>query len=164
MNQERVVILPTEEKHIEDCVRIAMQAWTGIHEEYARRLGEDLHTQLMSGWAEEKAADVRAKQRSGNGYVALLDGEVVGFISYAVQGELGIVGVNAVDADCRGHGIANKMYRFVLDKMRQEGAKIAKVQTGLDDAHAPARRAYEKAGFQKNLPTVTYYQSLTEEV
>ena len=163
MEKDPVIIVPAEEKHIEDCVRIALQAWAGIHEEYARRLGQDLHARLMTGWEEEKAEAVRRKQRSGNGYVALLNGNVVGFISYTVQGEVGVVGLNAVDSDCRGHGIAGRMHRFVLEKMRREGATVAKVVTGLDDAHAPARRAYEKAGFQKNLPTVTYYQDLTEE-
>ena len=34
------------------------------------------------------------------------------------------------------------------------------VTTGLDDGHAPARRAYEKAGFEKNLPSLTYYKKL----
>ena len=163
MEKDTIVIVPTEEKHIEDCVRIALQAWTGIHEEYARQLGQDLHDRIMTGWEEEKADAVRAKQRSGNGYVALLDGKVAGFISYVVQGEMGVIGLNAVDADCRGHGIAGKLHAVVLDKMRQEGATVVKVHTGLDDAHAPARRAYEKSGFQKNLPSVTYYKDLREE-
>lgn len=38
-----------------------------------------------------------------------------------------------------------------------EGMKYATVSTGLDDGHAPARRAYEKMGFSKNLPSVKYY-------
>lgn len=163
MEEDTVVIVPTEEKHIEDCVRIALQAWGIIHEEYARRLGQKLHDRIMTDWEAEKAKEVRAKQRSGNGYVALLDGNVVGFISYNVQGELGTIGLNAVDAACRGHGIAGKLHAFVLDKMRSEGATVAKVLTGLDDAHAPARRAYEKSGFRKNLPSVTYYKDLREE-
>jgi len=36
----------------------------------------------------------------------------------------------------------------------------AKVQTGLDEAHAPARRAYERAGFKTRLESVAYYMDL----
>ena len=36
----------------------------------------------------------------------------------------------------------------------------AKVATGLDDAHAPARRAYERAGFDIKVEDVTYYKKL----
>jgi hypothetical protein len=38
--------------------------------------------------------------------------------------------------------------------------RFAKVHTGLDPSHAPARRAYEKAGFTTQLPTVDYYRKL----
>jgi len=44
--------------------------------------------------------------------------------------------------------------------MKSKGCVGVKVTTGLDDKHAPARRAYEKIGFTKNLPSVTYYKEL----
>ena len=34
------------------------------------------------------------------------------------------------------------------------------VSTGLDEGHAPARRAYERAGFEKHLDSVTYCKML----
>jgi GNAT superfamily N-acetyltransferase len=67
---------------------------------------------------------------------------------------------NAVSLDFRGMGIGTKMYEFVLDKMRTEGMKYASVSTGLDDGHAAARRSYEKAGFEKNLPSIKYFMEL----
>ena len=98
----------------------------------------------------------------GRGYVALLDGKVVGYISYHIHEETktGEIVGNAVSAEARGMGIGPKMYQFVLDKMREEGMIFARVHTGLDDGHAPARRAYEKAGFEKNLPSVDYFMKL----
>jgi hypothetical protein len=44
--------------------------------------------------------------------------------------------------------------------MREAGMKAVKVNTGLDDAHAPALRAYEKADFERSLPSVMYYRAL----
>ena len=48
----------------------------------------------------------------------------------------------------------------MFDKIKNEGMIYATVSTGLDDAHAPARRAYEKAGFDKALENVRYYKEL----
>jgi hypothetical protein len=37
---------------------------------------------------------------------------------------------------------------------------VAKVTTGLDDAHAPARAAYARAGFSAAVASVTLYREL----
>ena len=52
------------------------------------------------------------------------------------------------------------MYGFALQRMREAGMTAATVGTGGDPSHAPARRAYEKAGFGPALPTVYFYRSL----
>ena len=53
------------------------------------------------------------------------------------------------------------MYRHVLDVMSARGAKYATADTGADPSHAPARRAYEKAGFVA-VPTVHYFTKLRD--
>ena len=100
--------------------------------------------------------------KAGRGYVALVDGKVAGFITYRMDTNLGMgeILANAVSSDFRGMGIGPKMYDFILAKMREEGMKYVTVSTGLDDGHAPARKAYEKMGFKKNLPSVKYYMEL----
>jgi hypothetical protein len=52
------------------------------------------------------------------------------------------------------------MYSFVLNYMREAGMKSAVVTTGGDEAHAPARRAYEKAGFSGAVPSFEYHIKL----
>lgn len=157
-----VNIIPASEEHIEAACDIAIKAWTPIREVFRRDLGDELYESQFTGWQEAKRAGVARGLRSGRGYVALVDEKVAGFISYHVNEatKTGEIGGNAVDPDCRGMGIGPQMYDFVLEKMRQEGMLYATVYTGLDDGHAPARRAYEKAGFQKNLPSIRYYQKL----
>ena len=44
--------------------------------------------------------------------------------------------------------------------MREAGVRVATVGTGGDAAHAPARRAYEKAGFGPYLPSIYMYKAL----
>ena len=51
-------------------------------------------------------------------------------------------------------------YAPLLDGLRAQGIDFVKVFTGGDPAHLPARRAYEKAGFDIALPTVDYFQRL----
>ena len=55
------------------------------------------------------------------------------------------------------------MYTFALDYFRREGMKMAMVHTGLDEAHAPARKAYERMGFDRTIPEVLYFKMLDEE-
>lgn len=157
-----VEIVPASEAYIQDACDIAVRAWTPIRQVFRRDLGDELYEAYFTGWQESKRAGVARQLRSGRGYVALVDGKVVGFISYRVDEAThsGEIGGNAVDPQCRGMGIGPKMYDFVLEKMKEEGMVYATVATGLDDGHAPARRAYEKAGFEKNLPSVRYYKKL----
>ena len=52
------------------------------------------------------------------------------------------------------------MYERVLELFREARMEYARVRTSLDEGHAPARRAYEKAGFDRSLPDVTYFLEL----
>jgi predicted RNA methylase len=53
------------------------------------------------------------------------------------------------------------MYRHVLNFFRTQGLRFAYVDTGLDDAHVPTRRAYEAVGFDRPVPVVEYWQDLS---
>ena len=44
--------------------------------------------------------------------------------------------------------------------MKQVGMRVATVGTGRDSSHAPARRAYEKAGFNVQISSVWLLQKL----
>jgi hypothetical protein len=48
---------------------------------------------------------------------------------------------------------------FALQLFKEQGMKLALVGTGGDPGHAPARRAYERAGYTA-LPLVNYYKDL----
>lgn len=157
-----ITIVPAKSEYIESAERIAVAAWTKIHESYKECIGEKMHDDIFKDWENDKINSVRAGLLSGMGYVALAENEVAGFISYRVEKDkaVGEILANAVDEKFRGLGIGGKMYEFVLSEMKREGVKYAVVNTGLDEGHAPARRAYEKIGFKKNLPSVKYYMEL----
>lgn len=89
-------------------------------------------------------------------YAAEASGEVVGFVSIQLNDDtkVGEIGLNAVHPDHGGNGIGTKMYEFAVNKMRSSGMLVATVSTGGDPSHAPARRAYEKSGFNVQIPSV----------
>jgi len=157
-----IKIISAEEKYIDQAIKIAIDAWTPIREEFRRLLGDEIYASQFTDWQTKKAESVKGQLLSGKGYVALSEDKVLGFISYMIHKDTntGEILANAVSLDARGIGVGTMMYNFVTDKMKSEGVKFVTVHTGLDDAHAPARRAYEKAGFSLSLPSVQYYKKL----
>ncbi len=95
-------------------------------------------------------------------FVAVVDGRIVGFVSVSLDDEqkVGEIGLNAVHPDYAGRGIGTQMYAFALGKMKEAGMLVASVGTGGDVSHAPARRAYEKAGFGPSIPSLWMYRRL----
>jgi GNAT superfamily N-acetyltransferase len=89
-------------------------------------------------------------------YVAESADEVVGFVAVRLNREthVGEIGLNAVDPARAGKGIGSAIYHFALARMKEGGMKVATVATGGDPSHAPARRAYQKAGFDVEIPSV----------
>jgi len=93
--------------------------------------------------------------------VAESAGLVVGLVHYEVDrvARCGRIGVSAVHPARQGRGIGPLMYAHVLREMRAKGLKYATADTAGDEAHARARRAYEKVGFVA-LPMVQYFVEL----
>jgi ribosomal protein S18 acetylase RimI-like enzyme len=150
---------------VEAVVAIAVAAWEPIYAEFHRRMGDELFATACPNWQAEKGRQVRHACEPDSPAlvcVAERDGEVVGFVTFRADERSGIgeIGNNAVRPDCQRQGIATALYRHALDRMRALGMRFARVGTGLDPSHAPARRAYEKAGFDVELPSVTYYRRL----
>jgi len=159
-----IVIRDLAPEDVEAIAAIAVAAWEPIFAGFREAMGEDLFAAACPNWRQEKARQVRAACEAGNAAgvsVAEAGGRVVGFATFYVKASgLGEIGNNAVHPDCQGRGIGPRMYEHVFGRLRAKGARFVKVHTGGDPAHAPARRAYEKAGFALRLPTVDYYRPL----
>ena len=76
------------------------------------------------------------------------------------EAKVGEIGLNAVHPDNSGQGIGTEMYKFAVDKLKLGGMQVATVATGGDPSHEPARRAYEKSGFNVQIPSVWMCQIL----
>jgi GNAT superfamily N-acetyltransferase len=89
-------------------------------------------------------------------YVAERGNVIAGFVAVRLDRDasIGEVGLNAVDPALAGKGIGTSMYEFAVNRMKEAGIRVATVATGGDPSHAPARRAYQKAGFDVAIPSV----------
>lgn len=160
-----ITIRELQPSDVEAVVEIAVAAWSSIYSFYRRVMGEDLFAAAHPCWQEEKAGQVSRACNPDSGVtvcVAEREGQIVGFITFLADYASGIgeIGNNAVHPDFQGQGIGARMYEHALDQLKAGGMRFAKVGTGLDPAHAPARRAYEKVGFSIQLASVEYYRRL----
>ena len=157
-----IIVRKSNLDDVDEIVDIAIAQWKAIYEEYHDLLGDEIYSSVFSYALLKKAEIVRKGALDSNHcVVAECDGVICGFCCFEItENGVGVISNNAVSSDFRGKGIAGKLYDRVLDDMRSAGCHTAKVQTGLDNAHAPARRAYEKAGFEVGLPSLVYYKKL----
>lgn len=143
-------------------VAIAVAEWEAIYGGYREQLGDEVFFTFFPNHREAKEAAIRHNLKSGTMYVTECEGRVAGFIHFVYDegARIGTISNNAVSGEFRGRGIGPRQYAFVFDLLRERGAVGVRVTTGLDEAHAPARRAYEKAGFKVSTQAITYYKKL----
>jgi GNAT superfamily N-acetyltransferase len=157
-------IRPVCDDDIDEVVRISLLAWTPVFESFEQILGPDIYPILYPDWRKSQQQAIEAACRHEDMtavWVAEFDGRVVGFIAYQLdrKTETGEVTLLAVLPEYQNRGIGTELNKFALGKIQEGGMKMARVGTGGDASHAPARRSYEKAGYTP-LPLVRYYRNL----
>jgi GNAT superfamily N-acetyltransferase len=119
-------------------------------------------------WYEHKTPGVRAElyEAADASFVTEFDGQVIGFCCLHIDQATGIgeVGQNGVHPDFRGRGYGARQLAFVLEELRRRGVEIVEVQTALNEGHAPARRMYERAGFEPIIDYRVYTLRLDDDV
>ena len=145
--------------------RIREAAFRPVFQSFQTIVGAEIAEVAFAG-AEREQADlldrICAAGASHDVFVAVRGEEVVAFCALSLDRETGVgeIDLNAVHPDHQGAGIGTAMYKLALDRMREAGMRVATVGTGGDASHAPARRAYEKAGFGPAIPSLYMYRTL----
>jgi ribosomal protein S18 acetylase RimI-like enzyme len=144
---------------------IRAAAFAPVFASFRAIVGPDIAA-LGLATAEQEQADLLdaiAKADSGHALaVAETDGEIAGFVSWKpnIAPGIGEITLNAVHPDHGGKGIGTALYEHALAALKAAGMQLATVGTGGDPSHAPARRAYEKAGFSVHIPSIYMYRRL----
>jgi ribosomal protein S18 acetylase RimI-like enzyme len=161
-----VAIRKLEETDVDAVVALSLRAWAPVFESFRGALGEGIYRHLFPDWSAHQAAAVERVCRDDAmpTWVAEHDGRAVGFVAIVHdrqedEPDSSEIEMIAVDPEHQRRGIAADLIASAEDRMREHGARLAVIGTGGDPGHAPARAAYEKAGFRP-LPLVRYYKLL----
>ncbi|GAA3335135.1 GNAT family N-acetyltransferase [Amorphoplanes nipponensis] len=148
---------------VDAVVRLSLRAWAPVFASFEQVLGGEIYRRLFPDWTSSQARDVArvCREHAATTWVAVAGAEPVGFVVAVLDpasggGELEMI---AVDPAHQRRGIATDLIAFAVDQLRAAGARLVAIGTGGDPGHAPARRAYEKAGFTA-LPQVRYYKAV----
>ena len=158
------MIRPYMPEDLATIMDIGNRAWRGIHKMFREIYGEELLRVIYADTATVKGEQIKLHCQTHPEWVYICEegGRIVGFITFHLDQEkrIGKFGNNAVDPRCGLKGIGQQMYQAVLGYFRDQGMTFATVATGADHAHAPARKAYERAGFNIRHERVAYFMKL----
>ena len=163
-SKEKITLRTARQQDAQRVGDIAVAAWQRIFDSFRKLVGEEIFCQHWSDWQEQKRQQVvgHLERSPGTMLIAEVEGKVVGFLTYHLNDVklIGTIGNNAVTPEYHNRGIGTKLCQEALEIFKTAGMVSATVSTGLDEGHAPARRMYEKAGFDKKVPHVSYYRKL----
>ena len=102
-------------------------------------LGEDLYQRVHPDWRRDQADSVRAALDGNETWVAVVDGNVAGFVNVVFDAaeRSAEIYMIAVDPRWQRQGVATALTEFALAEMRTRSVTLAIVATGGDPGHAP---------------------------
>jgi ribosomal protein S18 acetylase RimI-like enzyme len=158
-------IRPLEPGDLPSLQRIREAAFRPVFRSFRAIVGEEIAPLAFARAEAEQAKlldDICGIGSDHHVLIATIGSAVVGFVSFTVDADkrTGEIGLNAVHPEHAGRGIGPAMYQRAMARMKELGAALVTVGVGGDPSHAPARRAYEKAGFGPALPSVWLYKLL----
>lgn len=148
-------------------VELSLLAWEPVFQSFEQVLGCNVYKLIYPDWKASQAKVVESIFEDREKFtilVAEVDGVVAGFLPYTLNHEekKGEVYLLAVHPGYQNHGVGTALNKAALEGMKAGGMKLATVDTGGDPSHAPARRCYEKAGFDRSISSIHYFKDLTE--
>lgn len=160
---KNICIRAFEQRDLATLHEIRKAAFAPVFQSFRSIVGDEIAPIALANSENEQAQllDTMCEEGSAHDVIVAERGStIVGFcsVSYDRQLKVGEIGLNAVGPASQGEGVGALMYEHALGLMREAGMRAATVGTGGDESHAPARRAYEKAGFGPGIPSIYLYR------
>ena len=157
-------IRPVRDDDVEALVALTLAAFEPVFPSFERMLGPAIYGSIWPDWraSQRKGVETLCRDRDKHAvWVAELSGTPVGFIACDLNPpeRTAEVQLIAVHPGYQNRGVGTALNLFALERMRESGVKLARVETGNDSSHVPARRSYEKAGYVP-MPLVRYFKNL----
>ncbi len=158
-----IEIRPFRPDDLDAVVELSLRAWAPVFASLRDVLGDEIFLRLEPDWRASQSEAVRSSCLGDDStFVAVAEGLPVGFVTVALNAfheRMGAIDIIGVDPAYQRRGVSSQLTSFALDHLREQGMDIAIVETGGDSGHAPARAAYEAAGFTP-LPIARYFRLL----
>ncbi|HYN33407.1 MAG TPA: GNAT family N-acetyltransferase [Ilumatobacteraceae bacterium] len=160
---ERVTVREATADELAVVQAVNLAAFESIHESFADLLGPGINALVYPDWRESQQRELSELVAKPNSvlFVAVSNLEIVGFVVVELNFEtqVGELCIIAVHPDSRRQGIGDALNDRAIQVMTESGMRLAELGTGGDQAHAAARRSYERVGYTA-LPLVRYYKEL----
>jgi GNAT superfamily N-acetyltransferase len=158
------VIVPFEKRHHELITSLALRAWEPVFASLKSSLPRPIYASFYpNGWEARHRSEIDAVCESPDCKLWIAEDALVpvGFaaIKFHPAERMGEIYIIGVEPRRQAEGIGSALTSFCLERMREAGMAIAMVDTASDPGHAPARRTYEKAGFDL-WPVARYFREL----
>jgi GNAT superfamily N-acetyltransferase len=162
--RDAIEIREFREGDLETVIEFSLRAWAPVFAAVRDVLGDDIFLRLHPDWKANQSEAVKSSclSEERDVFVAVASGRPVGFVAVALNAfheRMGVIEIIGVDPDYQRRGVSAQLTEFATQHMRSHGMDIAVVETGGDPGHAPARAAYETAGFTL-LPIARYFRLL----
>lgn len=165
IEQNKIEISDFEKSDLADIVNVAIRAFKPNYASYKKILGDKMFKGFYPDWQEKKKQEIifLSNSESSKLFVAKLNKKIVGFASFILNKNkpfIAEISNNAVHPNYQRKGVGSALYNHIFNTLKKLGIKYIKVSTVGDEASKSARKAYEKAGFKKQIPKVDYYMQL----
>lgn len=159
-----MVIEPYDDSRLEAVIRLSLRAWAPVFESLREAMIPAVYRAFYrDDWraAQRRAIESVCTDDSAHVWVALERSETAGFIALKLHPDdrMGEIYMIAVDPAFQRRGVALALMNHAAGWFKNAGMLIMMAETGADPGHAPARRAYESAGFTP-LAVARYFKSL----
>ncbi len=150
-------------EHRAAVLELSVRAWAPVFPLTRAAVPEFVYNSFYpDGWEARQLADMAAVLHNEPQNVDLaFDGDLAGWACTRLHPEdhMAELYVLAVDPDRQRQGVGSALMGRVYDRARAAGMRMVMVETGGDPGHAPARAAYESAGYQR-WPVARYFKEL----
>ncbi|MHA1979298.1 MAG: GNAT family N-acetyltransferase [Candidatus Hodarchaeales archaeon] len=165
-----VVLRHGNKKDFPKIDEITITCYSGIYNSFVEMVGKEIYKGIYYNsdlpWPKSKTIQNHKLYEDHPDWLWVLSEQnnIFGYVSFKLNPEknYGLIDNNAVLPAYAGRGWGKFMFRHVLEFFRTSGLRFALVETGLDDVHIPARRAYEGVGFDHQDRITVYYQDLNK--
>jgi ribosomal protein S18 acetylase RimI-like enzyme len=162
MNEKNNILIRVfEKKDLMSIEKIARQVWSIGGDYLLEKKYGIIESKSWQDWSSDSILGY-INEKPDYCLVAEIQSLLVGFITWREDNDrkIGTIGYNAVNPQYGGKGIGSQLLNRVLNIFKENGLLYANVITGLNEGHTPARKMYEKAGFEPLLENIVYAMKL----